>query len=286
MPQFNPKPIFDVVRPWVVGGYTPQQIAQLDAAIAEAMGQEKPPAALIAENPKAYALSDEAAFWARIRPIFGGSISEAQLAGIKAILLAARHQPVSWVSYELATAFHETGGKISPNRENMNYSVAGLRGQFGRHRISDADCRKYGRAKGQAADQQAIANIVYGGEFGRDQLGNVKPGDGWKYRGGGMCHNTGRTNAERADHDLGLGGAYLSNPDVVLDIDIAAREMVTGMESGRYSGKNLARYLRNDRESHASFMAARPIINGTDRADDVADHAINFQSGLIAGKWG
>ena len=100
-----------------------------------------------------------------------------------------------------------------------------------------------------------------------------------------MCHNTGRRNAKKADDDMGLCGAYLVNPDLILDIDIAAREMVTGMETGRYSGKNLARYLKNERESHANFMKARPIINGVDRADDVADYADKMQSAIIAGQW-
>lgn len=280
------KPIFTAIatasgKPW-----DEMRIAVLDDCLDRLDVPRGPaPAQAIAENPDHFALADEGAFWTIVRPMFSGKLSNAQVAGIKAILSAASHHPISWVAYELATAFHETGGKMAPNRENMNYSVAGLRATFGRHRISDADCRKYGRSKSQSANQVAIANIVYGGEFGRTQLGNVMPGDGWKYRGGGMCHNTGRRNAERADQDMGLGGAYLANPDVILDIDIAAREMVTGMETGRYSGKNLARYLGKERADHDDFMAARPIINGMDRADDVADHAMKFQNGLVAGKW-
>lgn len=243
------------------------------------------PAEAVATNPQKYELRNPEAFWAAMRRMFGGSISNDQKMGVDAILAAASHHPISWLAYELATAFHETGGKMAPNRENMNYSVAGLRGTFGRHRISDQQCRDLGRTKTRPADQQAIANIVYGGEFGRTYLGNVQPGDGWKYRGGGMCHNTGRRNAKKADDDMGLCGAYLANPDLILDIDIAAREMVTGMETGRYSGKNLARYLKNERESHANFMKARPIINGVDRADDVADYADKMQSAIIAGQW-
>ena len=281
----NPKPIFDTVRPWVEGGFSSDQIALLDAAWAEAIGKEKPKSAIIADNPDCYELHDKDAFWTAVRRIFHGRLSTGQVAGIEAILSAAKHHPISWVAYELATAFHETGEKMSPNRENMNYSIRGLRGTFGRHRITDAQCRKYGRAKGRPADQQAIANIVYGGEYGRENLGNTKWGHGWLYRGGGMCHNTGLANATKADNDLQLGGKYIADPNIVLDIDIAAREMVTGMESGRYTGKNLARYLRNAIESLASFVRARPIINGTDRDDDVAAHAIGFQNGLIAGKW-
>lgn len=280
------KPIFERVaaasgKPW-----DEMRIAVLDDCLDRLGVPRGPvPAQAVAENPDKYEMRDPEAFWTAMRRIFGGSISNDQKMGIDAILAAAAHHPVSWLSYELATAFHETGGKMAPNRENMNYSVAGLRATFGRHRITDQQCRDLGRTKTRPADQKAIANIVYGGEFGRTELGNVHPGDGWKYRGGGMCHNTGLGNAKKADDDMSLGGAYVSNPDIILDIDIAAREMVTGMETGRYSGKNLARYLKNERESHASFMKARPIINGNDRADDVADYADKMQSAVIAGHW-
>ena len=92
------------------------------------------PAEAVATNPQKYELRNPEAFWAAMRRMFGGSISNDQKMGIDAILAAASHHPISWLAYELATAFHETGGKMAPNRENMNYSVAGLRGTFGRHR--------------------------------------------------------------------------------------------------------------------------------------------------------
>lgn len=80
--------------------------------------------------------------------------------------------------------------------ESLNYSVAGLRATFGPHRISDADCERYGRKPGQPADQEAIANIVYGGDWGRKNLGNTEPGDGWRNRGSGLIQQTGRANIE------------------------------------------------------------------------------------------
>lgn len=89
--------------------------------------------------------------------------------------------------------------------ENLNYSVEGLRATFGRHRISDGECQLYGRidktvggkkAVVRAADQRAIANIVYGGEWGRINLGNILPNDGWDYRGSGFKQITGRRNTE------------------------------------------------------------------------------------------
>ena len=44
-------------------------------------------------------------------------------------------------------------------------------------------CVRLGRSDAHPADQEGIANLVYGGAWGRDNLGNAQPGDGWRYRG-------------------------------------------------------------------------------------------------------
>lgn len=88
--------------------------------------------------------------------------------------------------------------------ESLNYSVEGLLKTFGRHRISREDCLRLGRTKGRAAQQVQIANRVYGGEWGRQHLGNLFIGDGWKYRGHGLAQTTGRANVERAS--MGIFG--------------------------------------------------------------------------------
>lgn len=84
--------------------------------------------------------------------------------------------------------------------ENLNYSVEGLLKTFSRSRISEADARRYGRVPGQAANQEAIAGIVYGGEWGRKNLGNTQPGDGWRFRGSGVKQITGRANTEASGY--------------------------------------------------------------------------------------
>ncbi|TFW14350.1 glycoside hydrolase family 19 protein [Brevundimonas intermedia] len=100
--------------------------------------------------------------------------------------------------------FVESKG-FTTREESLNYSVQGLLDTFGRHRISMADAEKFGRidkvVKGRktvvrAAHQNAIANIVYGGDWGRENLGNTQPGDGWKFRGSGDKQITGRENIE------------------------------------------------------------------------------------------
>jgi putative chitinase len=80
-------------------------------------------------------------------------------------------------------------------RESLNYSVSGLLSTFGRHRISEADAKALGRTATRPANQAAIANLIYGGDFGRKNLGNTQPGDGWRFIGRGCKQLTGRANA-------------------------------------------------------------------------------------------
>lgn len=102
----------------------------------------------------------------------------------------------------IAQMAHESG--LKPRSENLNYSVEGLLKQFGRHRISEADARRYGRTATQRANQEAIANCIYGGEWGRVNLGNTDHGDGWKMRGGGPLQNTGRANWQGFADAMGM----------------------------------------------------------------------------------
>ena len=44
----------------------------------------------------------------------------------------------------IANVLHESK-EFTAMEENLNYSATALRSLFGRHRISDSDCEKYGR---------------------------------------------------------------------------------------------------------------------------------------------
>lgn len=96
---------------------------------------------------------------------------------------------------------HVESAGFTKMSESLNYSVEGLLKTFGRHRISAPDCDRFGRKPGQVANQNALANILYGGEWGKQNLGNTEPGDGWKYRGGGFKQITGRANYREAGHE-------------------------------------------------------------------------------------
>ncbi len=116
----------------------------------------------------------------------------------------------------LAQIGHESAG-LSRVVENLNYSTEALLKMFGRHRISQGDAYRFGRRPGRPANQQAIANILYGGEWGKLNLGNTEPGDGWKYRGRSLIQTTGRSNYERLTRSLRQ--KYPTCPDFVATPD-------------------------------------------------------------------
>lgn len=105
--------------------------------------------------------------------------------------------------------------------ESLNYSTEALIAKFGRHRISEEQARKFGRNSQHPANQEAIANILYGGTFGARNLGNTEPGDGWKFRGYGPKQLTGRRNqslfAEAVKKPVDDIPAYLRTPEGGMD---------------------------------------------------------------------
>lgn len=102
----------------------------------------------------------------------------------------------------LANIGNETGGGATLV-ENLNYSADTLTRMFG-NRITPAQAAQVGRIPGkQPANQPAIANIIYGGEWGRRHLGNTEPGDGWRFRGRGAMQTTGRGNYRRTADAMG-----------------------------------------------------------------------------------
>jgi putative chitinase len=92
--------------------------------------------------------------------------------------------------------------------EGLNYSVNGLLATFGTARISTADAQRLGRKPNERGlpveRQRAIANIVYGGKWGRENLGNTQPEDGWTFRGYGPIQLTGRSNCASFGAAIGM----------------------------------------------------------------------------------
>ena len=84
--------------------------------------------------------------------------------------------------------------------ENLNYSEAQLIKTFGRY-FGPAPKRN---AKEYARKPEMIANYVYMDEFRVSKMGNVKPGDGWLFRGRGLKQLTGRENYTNFGKSIGM----------------------------------------------------------------------------------
>lgn len=103
--------------------------------------------------------------------------------------------------------------------------------------------------------------------------------------GRGFVQLTWDRNYEWADKRFGMNGALLKNFDLALEPDLAARILVIGMEEGAFTGKKLSDYLTGWRGDKQSFINSRRIVNGTDKADLIAGHAMHFQNALELGGW-
>jgi putative chitinase len=142
---------------------------------------------------------------------------------------------------------------------------------FGRHRISAADAQKFGRSAGKPADQTAIANLIYGGEWGRTNLGNTQAGDGARYIGRGFVQITGRANYAK----YGLA----DNPASAANTDIAARVAVDGMMNGRFTGLKLSQFFDHDTDDP---VGARKIINPDKNGAKIAAEYRKYLAALRA----
>jgi hypothetical protein len=108
----------------------------------------------------------------------------------------------------------------------------------------------------------------------------------YPHYGRGYVQLTWAKNYARADDELNLGGKLISNEDLALQPDIAARIMVHGMEAGWFSGRRLSDFLPlSGLAGHEAFKAARQIINGHDKDEEIAKIAGSFQDALAAGGW-
>ncbi|MCG5129589.1 glycoside hydrolase family 19 protein [Enterobacter mori] len=120
----------------------------------------------------------------------------------------------------IAQVGHESSG-FTRLVENLNYAAENLVPTFGRHRITLQQAAALGRTATQPANQKAIANLVYGGEWGKKNLGNQVAGDGWKYRGRGLKQITGLSNYRNCGHALKLD--LVTQPELLEQDEYAAR---------------------------------------------------------------
>lgn len=217
------------------------------------------PPMVAAADPQEPWFGDPAGFynWLRSNAMLGPKISPAEYQGCKAVLAACyeRQHSLAFTAYELATDYHETAHTMQPVNE--------LGGAAYYLRLYDVNGQRPTLAK---------------------QMGNTAPGDGVKFHGRGLVQLTWKTNYATAGKALGID--LVGHPELALDMVNAASILVRGMEEGWFSGKKLGDYLpESGSGTLAQFVKARPIVNGTDKADLIAGYAVSFQQALVAGNW-
>ena len=113
---------------------------------------------------------------------------------------------------------HESGN-FRTLEENLNYSEKALNAVFGRY--FGAPPKR--NAAEYARNPEKIANYVYQDEFRSKggQMGNVKDGDGWLFRGRGLKQLTGRNNYTGFGKSIGMtaeeAAEYVATPKGALE---------------------------------------------------------------------
>ena len=124
---------------------------------------------------------------------------------------------------------------LSGAAESLNYTPEGLIGTFGYYKKHKDEAREDGRLEKKLlngkkqilreANQEVIANKVYGG-----RNGNEKPGEGWKFRGRGMKQTTGRGNYESFTKKYptlwGEKVDFMAQPDLLSKMPYALRSAI------------------------------------------------------------
>ena len=188
--------------------------------------------------------------------LFPKGMTQSQVEGLNAILdhwekgYAAKDE--RWLAYMLATAYHETGQTMQPLRETFAPN-----------------------------DGQAIRRLQRASLSGKRTTGANpywKPDtDGKSWFGRGLVQLTHKKNysamAEALDVDL------VGHPELALTMDVALSVMFVGMIEGLFSRQRyrLVDYFDG---TMADWINARRIVNGLDRAKDIAGYGRAFYGAI------
>lgn len=199
---------------------------------------------------------DRRKFFAGVRHgPFPGKLTQKQVNGLNVILdawEASKGTDLRQLAYILAQPAIETGMRYEPIIE------AGGNAYF--TRLYDVQGQNPARAR---------------------SMGNTKPGDGARYRGRGFVQITWHKNYERYRKAVlaKFGVDILADPDKAMIPEVAAYILVDGMLNGVFTGKKLADYFNS---KITDWRNARRIVNGLDKADQIASIAKEIHSDLVS----
>ena len=205
---------------------------------------------------------DEQRFFRTVRcELFSGRLTAGQVSGMTALVAGWRAlgdaDDPRRLAYCLATAFHETGGRMQPVRETFAPS-----------------------------DAAAIARLERA--YASGLLPQVRrpywrtDAEGKSWFGRGLVQITHRRNYETLARATGID--LVGEPGRAMELDVAVRILVVGMRDGLFSGVKLADAFDG---RQADWLGARRIVNGRDRAALVAGHGRAFLAAIMgAGQGG
>lgn len=181
------------------------------------------------------------------RGLFGTKISQAVVDNINCLFEEFnRNNPNPLlIAYMLATTWHETAHTMTPIKEMGSYKY-----------LSKYDTGRLAKVLGNTPEAD---------------------GDGQLYAGRGYVQITGKSNYRKFSPIVGQD--LINNPDLTLRPEIAAKILVEGSLKGMFTGKKLTDYIKSG--TFGEYVAARRVINGTDKASLIASHAIKFLDCLV-----
>lgn len=204
---------------------------------------------------------DEKKFFAALKPFFG-SYTQEQINGINGIIKAFREVgdgDIDTLAYALATAYHETGKRMSPVREGFAKTDKGARNavtKLAEKRGPDSAVAKYSKPVGP--------------------YGHV-------YYGRGHIQLTWHHNYRNASKDAGVD--LERYPDKMLDPEVSARVLIRGIMDGRWNGqgKGIDFYEgEDDTLTREEAVQARRLVNVQDKALTIAVYFEQFYNALKA----
>lgn len=117
----------------------------------------------------------------------------------------------------LGQVLHECA-RLEHLEEDLHYTIASMMRVWPERFPTVASAQPY------AMNPEALANKVYG-----DRLGNIAPGDGWKYRGSGCIQCTGLANFTLVQKLTGL--PVVAQPELLRQPEPALRSAVLWWEA-------------------------------------------------------
>lgn len=175
--------------------------------------------------------------------LFDGSLNTTQVNSLNYLVARCEHFNLTYpeAAYVLATAYHETGYAETVNgRKVINRDMLP---------IKERGSESYLRSKRY-----------------------------YPYIGYGYVQLTWKDNFRRVGKLIGVD--LLKNPEKALEKDIASEILIKGMVFGWFTGVGFHRKCPVYRYNHLSYVRARKIVNGTDKANLIADYAMIFEKAL------